>query len=35
LIEVSKRAKLDREAEQLKANEPFVYREPVSVPDKK
>jgi len=26
---------LDREAEQLKANEPFAFPEPVSVPEKK
>jgi len=31
LTEVPKRAQLDREAEQLKANEPFAFPEPVSV----
>jgi hypothetical protein len=35
LIEVPKRARLDREAEQLKAYEPFANPEPVSVPDAK
>ncbi len=35
LVEVPKRAMLDREAEQLKANEPFAFPEPVSVPDGK
>jgi len=35
LIEVPKRARLDREAEQLKANEPFAFPEPVSVPAEK
>ena len=35
LTEVPKRAMLDREAEQLKANEPFAFPEPVSVPEKK
>jgi hypothetical protein len=34
LTEVPKRARLDREAEQLKANEPFAFPEPVSVPGK-
>jgi hypothetical protein len=35
LTEVPRRARLDREAEQLKANEPFTFPEPVSVPEKK
>jgi hypothetical protein len=35
LIEVPKRAKLDRGAERLKANEPFAFPEPVSVPAEK
>lgn len=35
LTEGPKLAMLDREAERLKAYEPFAYPEPVSVPDKK
>ena len=35
LIEVPKRAWLDRDAERLKANAPFTFPEPVSVPDGK
>jgi hypothetical protein len=35
LTEVSRRARLDREAERLKANEPFTYPEQVTVPEKK
>ncbi|MGA3370367.1 MAG: hypothetical protein ABSC48_01255 [Terracidiphilus sp.] len=32
LVEVPKRAMQDREAEQLKANQPLAWPEPVSVP---
>jgi hypothetical protein len=35
LIEVPRRARLDREAEQLKANQPYAFPEPVSGPDGK
>jgi len=35
LTEVPRRARLDREAERLKANEPFKYPEQDSVPEKK
>jgi hypothetical protein len=35
LTEVPERARLDREAERLKAYEPFAFPEPVSVPEKK
>jgi hypothetical protein len=35
LIEVPKRARLDREAEQLKSNEPVAFPEPTSVPAEK
>jgi len=35
LIEVPKRAQLDREAEANKANQPYANVEPVAVPDDK
>jgi hypothetical protein len=35
LIEIPKRAKLDREADALRANQPYKSPEPVSVPGEK